>query len=73
MCTGAMILFGIKRCVMGENDTFTGASIDLLVRKRANIVLQAARGSSRTMVRCIVPPCDSHRFADASILQVSKL
>jgi hypothetical protein len=26
MCTGAMILFGIKRCVMGENDTFTGSS-----------------------------------------------
>ncbi|GAA6004011.1 hypothetical protein JCM10207_006513 [Rhodosporidiobolus poonsookiae] len=24
MCTGAMILFGIKRCVMGENDTFVG-------------------------------------------------
>ncbi|BGP01999.1 Cytosine deaminase [Rhodotorula toruloides] len=24
MCSGAMILFGIKRCVMGENDTFLG-------------------------------------------------
>ncbi|GAA5965399.1 hypothetical protein JCM21900_004783 [Sporobolomyces salmonicolor] len=24
MCTGAMILYGIKRCVMGENDTFVG-------------------------------------------------
>ncbi len=24
MCTGAMILFGIKRCVMGENETFVG-------------------------------------------------
>ncbi|POY72302.1 hypothetical protein BMF94_4604 [Rhodotorula taiwanensis] len=24
MCSGAMILFGIKRCVMGENETFLG-------------------------------------------------
>ncbi|GAA5873531.1 hypothetical protein JCM8547_005612 [Rhodosporidiobolus lusitaniae] len=24
MCTGAMILFGIQRCVMGENETFVG-------------------------------------------------
>lgn len=24
MCTGAMILYGIKRCVMGENNTFVG-------------------------------------------------
>jgi hypothetical protein len=24
MCTGAMILYGIKRCVMGENSTFVG-------------------------------------------------
>lgn len=24
MCTGAMILYGIKRCVMGENTTFVG-------------------------------------------------
>lgn len=27
MCTGAMILFGIKRCVIGENDTFTGSFV----------------------------------------------
>ncbi|TNY23261.1 cytosine deaminase [Rhodotorula diobovata] len=25
MCSGTMVLFGIKRCVMGENDTFVGA------------------------------------------------
>jgi len=24
MCSGAMVLFGIKRCVMGENETFVG-------------------------------------------------
>ncbi|ORY48825.1 cytosine deaminase [Leucosporidium creatinivorum] len=24
MCSGAMILYGIKRCVMGENETFVG-------------------------------------------------
>ncbi|BGP42267.1 Cytosine deaminase [Rhodotorula kratochvilovae] len=24
MCSGTMVLFGIKRCVMGENDTFLG-------------------------------------------------
>ncbi|GAA6029110.1 hypothetical protein JCM8097_001604 [Rhodosporidiobolus ruineniae] len=29
MCTGAMILFGIKRCVMGENDTFVGGEATL--------------------------------------------
>mgnify|MGYP002718993330 CR=1 FL=1 len=28
MCTGAMILFGIKRCVMGENETFVGEQQD---------------------------------------------
>lgn len=30
MCTGAMILFGIKRCVMGENDTFVGGEATLV-------------------------------------------
>lgn len=24
MCSGTLVLFGIKRCVMGENDTFVG-------------------------------------------------
>ncbi|KAI5481470.1 cytosine deaminase [Pseudohyphozyma bogoriensis] len=24
MCSGTIVLFGIKRCVMGENDTFVG-------------------------------------------------
>ncbi|BGP50441.1 Cytosine deaminase [Rhodotorula kratochvilovae] len=27
MCSGTMVLFGIKRCVMGENDTFLGVEV----------------------------------------------
>lgn len=30
MCTGACILYGVKRVVMGENDTFKGGENYLL-------------------------------------------
>ena len=32
MCTGAILLYGIPRVVMGENDTFTGAEERLRAR-----------------------------------------
>jgi creatinine deaminase len=32
MCTGAILLYGIPRVVMGENDTFTGGEEKLLER-----------------------------------------
>ena len=32
MCSGAMVLFGIERVVMGENDTFVGGEAFLKSR-----------------------------------------
>jgi len=39
MCSGAIILYGIKRCVIGENRTFMGAE-DLLRSKGVEVVVQ---------------------------------
>jgi creatinine deaminase len=39
MCSGAMILYGIKKCVVGENRTFLGAE-DLLRSKGVEVVVQ---------------------------------
>jgi cytosine deaminase len=39
MCSGAMILYGIRRCVIGENRTFMGAE-DLLRSKGVEVVVQ---------------------------------
>ncbi len=38
MCSGAMILYGIPRCVVGENRTFLGAE-DLLRSKGVEVVV----------------------------------
>jgi cytosine/creatinine deaminase len=38
MCSGAMILYGIKKCVIGENRTFTGAE-DLLRSKGVEVLV----------------------------------
>jgi len=38
MCSGAMILYGIKKCVIGENRTFVGAE-DLLRSKGVEVVV----------------------------------
>jgi creatinine deaminase len=39
MCSGAIILYGIKKCVIGENRTFTGAE-DLMRSKGVEVVVQ---------------------------------
>jgi cytosine deaminase len=39
MCSGAIVLYGIKRCVIGENRTFMGAE-DLLRSKGVEVVVQ---------------------------------
>ena len=39
MCSGAMILYGIKRCVVGENRTFMGAE-DLLRSRGVEVVVR---------------------------------
>jgi creatinine deaminase len=39
MCSGAMILYGIKKCVVGENRTFMGAE-ELLRSKGVQVVVQ---------------------------------
>jgi cytosine/creatinine deaminase len=38
MCSGAMILYGIKKCVIGENRTFMGAE-ELLRSKGVEVVV----------------------------------
>lgn len=37
MCTGAIIMYGIKRVVMGENDTFVGGE-DYLRQRGIEVV-----------------------------------
>ncbi len=39
MCSGAIILYGIKKCVVGENRTFMGAE-DLLRSRGVEVVVQ---------------------------------
>lgn len=43
MCAGAVLLYGIPRCVVGENDTFLGAEAHLRARGVEVAVLQDAR------------------------------
>jgi cytosine deaminase len=38
MCSGAIILYGIGRCVIGENRTFTGPE-DLLRSKGVEVIV----------------------------------
>jgi cytosine deaminase len=42
MCSGAMILYGIRKCVIGENRTFLGAE-DLLRSKGVELVVRDDR------------------------------
>ncbi|CDK24875.1 unnamed protein product [Kuraishia capsulata CBS 1993] len=37
MCTGAILLFGVKRVVMGENNTFVGGE-DLLKERGVEVI-----------------------------------
>jgi len=48
MCTGAILLYGIPRVVMGENSTFTGAE-DLL-RSRGVEVVNLDSGECKTLM-----------------------
>lgn len=44
MCSGAMILFGIKRCVMGENETFVGTHAPYTLLHRSVLSLLGCVG-----------------------------
>ncbi len=52
MCTGAILLYGIPRVVIGENDTFLGGE-DLL-RSRGVEVLVVADETCRTLLRSFI-------------------
>ncbi|MBO0820092.1 MAG: nucleoside deaminase [Nocardiopsaceae bacterium] len=52
MCAGAILLYGIPRVVMGENDTFTGAE-DLLRRRGVELVNLRSRDCQALMAEFI--------------------
>jgi creatinine deaminase len=52
MCSGAMILYGIRKCVIGENRTFMGAE-DLL-RSRASRSWSATTRSAGELMKAFI-------------------
>jgi cytosine/creatinine deaminase len=52
MCSGAMILYGIGKCVIGENRTFMGAE-DLLRSKGVQVVVHD-NGDCRGLMKAFI-------------------
>lgn len=53
MCSGAIVLFGIERVVMGENDTFVGGEAFLKSRgvEVVNLDLQECKDMMAQFIR----------------------
>ena len=55
MCSGAILLYGIPRVVVGENDTFTGE--EELLRSRGVIVDVLQDDACIQMMRSFIADC----------------
>lgn len=64
MCSGAMILYGIKRCVMGENETFVGG--ESILKDHGVEVVNLNLDSCKNLMNKVRPCSSIYLFFDVA-------